>query len=182
MQITGNANIKKFKSWNWKIIKQLDFRISERKVVHLDSVKYLRLILQSELYWKTRLISSEKKLSRSIRLLSKIGHYVPKYLLTTIYYSIFNSHLIYAFEFWVPKQNNALVERSQKLQEKAVCLINFEINPWIVSQPFKGTVMQIEKALINDRLRVSIVSREFFVPTIYNFTKFTREICYFLKK
>ena len=74
------------------------------------------------------------------------------------------------------------MERSQKLQEKAVCLINFEINPWILSQPFKGTVMQIEKALINDRLRVSIVSREFFVPTIYNFTKFTHEICYFLKK
>ena len=36
----------------------------------------------------------------------------------------------------------------KKLQEKAVCLINFEINAWIVSQPFKGTVMQIEKALI----------------------------------
>ena len=32
-----------------------------------------------------------------------------------------------------------------------------------------GTVMQIEKALINDRLRVSKVSRKCRIPTIYNF-------------
>ena len=33
----------------------------------------------------------------------------------------------------------------------------------------KGTVIQIEKALINDRLRVSKVSWKFYIPTIYNF-------------
>ena len=33
----------------------------------------------------------------------------------------------------------------------------------------KGTVIQIEKALINDRLRVSKVPWEFRIPTIYNF-------------
>ena len=42
--------------------------------------------------------------------------------------------------------------------------------------------MQIEKALINDRLGVSKVSREFCIPTIYNFAVIYREICYFLKK
>ena len=34
---------------------------------------------------------------------------------------------------------------------------------------FKGTVMQIEKALINDRLRVSKVPWKFRIPTVYNF-------------
>ena len=33
-----------------------------------------------------------------------------------------------------------------------------------------GTVMQIEKAPINDRLGVSEVSWKFHIPTIYNFT------------
>ena len=38
------------------------------------------------------------------------------------------------------------------------------------SQNFlKGTVMQIEKALINNPLRASEVSWKFHVPTIYNF-------------
>ena len=36
-------------------------------------------------------------------------------------------------------------------------------------QEVKGTVMQIEKALINGCLHVSKVSREFRIPTIYNF-------------
>ena len=40
--------------------------------------------------------------------------------------------------------------------------------------------MQIEKALINDRLRVSKVSIKFRIPTIYNFVVIY--ICYFLKK
>ena len=41
--------------------------------------------------------------------------------------------------------------------------------------------MQIEKALINDRLRVSRVSWKFRIPNIFNFA-FTHEMCYFLKK
>ena len=40
--------------------------------------------------------------------------------------------------------------------------INFE-------KQFKGAVMQIEKALINDCLRVSKVSGKFRIPTVYNF-------------
>ena len=85
------------------------------------------------------LTSLEKKLSRSIGLLSKIRHYVPKFLLKTIYYSIFNSHLIYDCHVWGQNQNNALVQRLQKLQEKAVCLINFETNPNLVGQLLKGS-------------------------------------------
>ena len=33
----------------------------------------------------------------------------------------------------------------------------------------KGTVMQIEKTIINDSLSVSKVSRKFRIPAIYNF-------------
>ena len=35
---------------------------------------------------------------------------------------------------------------------------------------FKGTDMQIEKALINDHLRVSEVSWKFYIPIINNFS------------
>ena len=37
------------------------------------------------------------------------------------------------------------------------------------SLKLKGTFMQIEKAWINDRLRVSKVMWKFRIPTIYNF-------------
>ena len=108
---TGKTKIAIFKSRNRKITKHLNFRISGQKIVPVDSVQYLGLTLQSDLHWKTHLTSLEKKLSRSIGLLSKIRHYVPKFLLKTIYYSIFNSHLIYGCEVWGQNQNNVLVQR-----------------------------------------------------------------------
>ena len=97
------------------------------------------MTLQSDIHWKTHLTSLEKKLSRSIGLLSKIRHYVPKFLLKTIYYSIFNSHLIYGCEIWGQNQNNVLVHRLQKLQEKAVCLINFETDTNVVGRLLKDS-------------------------------------------
>ena len=42
-----------------------------------------------------------------------------------------------ACEVWGLNENNVLVQRLQKLQEKAVCLINFETNPNVVGQLLK---------------------------------------------
>ena len=44
----------------------------------------------------------------------------------TIYYSLFNSHLIYACEIWGQIQNNTLFQRILRLQEKALRIINFK--------------------------------------------------------
>ena len=121
-----------FKSRNRKISKHLNFRISGQKIVTVDSVKYLGLTLQSDLHWKMHLTSLEKKLSKSIGLL-------PKFLLKTIIYSIFNSHLIDGCEVWSQNQNNVLVHRLQKLQEKAVCLIDFETNTNVVGRLLKDS-------------------------------------------
>ena len=56
---------------------------------------------------------------------------------------------------------------------------------WFID--FKGTVMQIEKRLVNDRLRASKVSWRFPIPTIYNFALicpwnllFSLKVLYFL--
>ena len=46
------------------------------------------------------------------------------HLLRTIYYSIFNSHLIYACEIWGQNQNNLPFTKLTKLQNKALKVIN----------------------------------------------------------
>ena len=56
-----------------------------------------------------------------------------------------------------------LVERLLR-SEKSKALVKY-----LASSSFKGTVMQIEKALINNRLRVSKVSWKFRIQNIYNF-------------
>ena len=67
------------------------------------------------------------KLSRAVGLLSKIKYYVPKYLLRTISFSIFNSHMIYTCQGW--KQNEAKIKQISELQDKALRIINFKHKP-----------------------------------------------------
>ena len=108
---TSKTDLVIFKSRNKKITKHLNFRISGQKIQPSSQVKYLGVTLQDDLLWATHLGNLRKKLSHSIGLLSKIRHYVQKHLLRTLYYSLFNSHLIYACEIWGQNQTNQLVKR-----------------------------------------------------------------------
>ena len=79
-----------------QITKHLNFRISGQKIEISTRVKYLGIQIDQHLNWNEHIKNIIPKLSRAIGVLSKIRHYVPKFFLKTIYYSIFNSHLIYA--------------------------------------------------------------------------------------
>ena len=64
---------------------------------------------------------------QTISLLSKIRHYVLKHLLRTIYFSIFNSHLIYACEIWGQNQKSQHFKKLLKLQKSTFqIIINFQ--------------------------------------------------------
>ena len=87
-------------------------------------MKYLGVFLNDSLSWDTHLNTLILKLNRAIGLLAKIQHYMPKYLLKTIYYSLFNSHLIYASQIWGQSKSDHF-RKLVKLQEKALTIINF---------------------------------------------------------
>ena len=122
---TSKTEIVLFKTRNKIITKHLNFRISGQKIELSRSMKYLGIILQDDLYWNLHL-SQLCKLSRGIGLLSKIRHYVPKHLLKTIHYSIFNLDIIYACEIWGQEQNSKLLKNLIKLKERALRIINFK--------------------------------------------------------
>ena len=88
---TSKTELIILKSKNKTITKHLNFRISRQKIKSSSQVKYLGIILQNDLHWKSHLTKLGKKLSRGIGLLSKVRYYVPKHLLRTIFHSIFNS-------------------------------------------------------------------------------------------
>ena len=123
---TKKTEIIIIKPRNKMITKHLNFRLSGQKIKPTNQVKYLDVILQKDLHWNKYLSNLGKKLSRSIGLLSKIRHYVPKHLLKTIYFSIFNSHLIYACEICGQKQNSQHFKKLLKLLQKALQIINFQ--------------------------------------------------------
>ena len=74
-----------------QITKHLNFRISGQKIEISNRVKYLGIQIDQHLNWNEHIKNIIPKLTRAIGILSKIRHYVPKFLLKTIYYSIFNS-------------------------------------------------------------------------------------------
>ena len=82
------------------ITKHLNFRISGQYIERISEVKYLGLILNEFLSWGTCYTLLKKKLNRAIGFLSKVWHFTSQHLLKTIYYSLFNSHLIYGCHVW----------------------------------------------------------------------------------
>ena len=121
---TSKTEIVIFRPKQKTINKHLNFRISGEKINLSSTVKYLGVILQEHLEWKKHIDTLKLKLNRAIGLLSKIRHYVPKFLLRTIYYSIFNSHLIYTCQIW--GQNESTIKQLSELQDKAIRIINFK--------------------------------------------------------
>ena len=80
--------------------------------------------MEQHLDWNVYIKNVIPKLNRTIVILSKIRHYVPKLLLKTIYYSPFNSHFIYACQVW--DQNKKNLKKLSSLQNKAIRIINFK--------------------------------------------------------
>ena len=67
---------------NWKhIIKYLNFRIRGQKINISNKVKYLGIQMEQHLDWNVHIKNVIPKLNRAIGILSKILHYLPKFLL-----------------------------------------------------------------------------------------------------
>ena len=133
---TSKTKIIIFRPKGKLIIKHLNFRISGEKINTSSTVNYLAVLLHENLQWQTLIDSLITKLSTAVGLLSKVRYYVPKYLLRTIYFSIFNSHIIYTCQVW--GQNQAKIKQISELQDKALRIINFKPKSYPVSELYKS--------------------------------------------
>ena len=123
---TKKTEIIIFRSKNKATIKKhLNFRLSGQKVNLSSQVKYLGLILDQHLTWDSHLKTLSLKLNRAAGMLAKIRHYVPRDVLHSIYYAIFNSHLTYGCQIWGQHQSQ-LLNKIQIIQNKALRIINFK--------------------------------------------------------
>ena len=82
---TSKTEIIIFRPKRKTIQKHLNFRISGQQIKTSTHVKYLGIHLDQHLDWNLNMTKLQSKLNRAIGLLSKIRHYVPKFLLRTLY-------------------------------------------------------------------------------------------------
>ena len=97
----------------------MNFRVSGQKINTTTGVKYLGVYLNDSLTWETHFKNLIPKFNRAIGRLSKVRPYTLKFLLQTIYYSLFNSHLIYASQIGGHVKTK-LFQEVVKMQNKAI--------------------------------------------------------------
>ena len=76
------------------------------KIFIQQILKYISVYLNTYLTCDTNVTVLLPKLNRAVGLLAKIWLYTIKFLLKTIYYSLFDSHLIYTCQIWGEIKND----------------------------------------------------------------------------
>ena len=103
----------------------MNFRISGQKMQTKSSAKYLGLMIDGFLHWKTHCTILRTRLERSVGLLAKLRYFTSANLLRTVYYAIFDSYLCYGCHVW-GQNKNAYTNEISKIQDKAIRVISFK--------------------------------------------------------
>ena len=65
-----------------------------------DFVKYLGIMIDSDLSWKNHIDFICHKISKSIGIIAKLRHYIPRHLLLSIYHTLITPYLPYGISAW----------------------------------------------------------------------------------
>ena len=104
-------------------IPEVNIQLNGIKLVHSSEIKYVGIVFDEYLSFEPQIKILNAKLKRANNLLAISRHYVPKSLLTQIYYGQFYSHLSYGCQIW--GQNLNKNSPTFILQKKAIRLISF---------------------------------------------------------
>ena len=66
----------------------INLKINNQTLMHKNAIKYLGIMIDSHLNWKSQVNYISTKIKRNIGFLSKIRHYVNLKTLTNLYYSL----------------------------------------------------------------------------------------------
>ena len=87
-------------------------------------IKYIGILIDTNLSWKPQIACIVKKIKRSVGILSKLRHYVNIDILTNVYYSLIHQFLTYGIIIWGNIYSTTL-QPLYMLQKKAVRVMTF---------------------------------------------------------
>ena len=114
-----------FNSKKKKITKNLNFWVSEQKIITKTHSRYLGVILDESLSFHAHLNIIKYKLNRTNGILMKPWPFVTSKLLKVIYSSFVDSHMRCACQVWRQSKSRLLTQIG-KIQNKAPRLLNFK--------------------------------------------------------
>ena len=103
-----------FKHQTKKLDSSIKIKLSRNRLYPSRSVKYYAIKTDEKLNWKQHIHDIAIKLNRANALLFTIRNYVNRYILRTIYFAIFDTHINYDNLIW--SQNLNAVTRIEILK------------------------------------------------------------------
>ena len=80
--------------------------------------------------------------------MAKTIHFTPKHLLKTLYFSLFNSNLIYRCHIWGQDQNEEF-RKIEKLQQKAIRIIIFlSLNATVEKEMYEMNILKLKDLIM----------------------------------
>ena len=130
---------------------RITLRLHDTKLYESSKIKYLGLLLDNKLNWKSHITELSKKLSRAIGLLYKIRQYCTPSTLRTLYFSLFHSHLTYGLAVW-GNANAVHINRIKLLQKRAIRAISNS------TDDFEKLLHDLKILNFDDQLKVQLSS------------------------
>ena len=102
-----------------KHVELIQLSIDGKLIENLRSFKFLGIIFDENLLWKSHVNMVTNKMSKIIGILNRLKLVYPQNALLLIYHSLFASHMNYGLLLW-----GTQVNRVSKLQKKAIRIIS----------------------------------------------------------
>ena len=133
-----------------------------------NCIKYVGLMIDSNLNWKCQINCIAKKIKRSIGIISKLRHYVGQKILVNLYYALVYPFLIYGIPAW----SNTYPSTIQPLfiiQKKVMRIITFSKFDASSSPLFRN--LNIIKLHVLAKLHIAIFIYKFhnrLLPSVFD--------------
>ena len=103
-------------------IREADININVSKIKHVKCTKFLEIPIDEHLDWKIHVDNLSNKIARNVGMLNKLKHFLPDYIMKTLYSSLIESHLQYCTLLWA-NSHVTHIRKLQLLQKKASRII-----------------------------------------------------------
>ena len=142
LEITANNELNKVNEWmqankltvNYKKTKYMILSKVHKSAINIkltmfnnclervQEIKYLGVIFNDELNWKSHIEYIRIKISRAYYIMTKIRHYIDQKTLILLYYSMIHSHLQYCISTW-GKQAAYIMKPLETVQNRTIQII-----------------------------------------------------------
>ena len=102
----------------------ISLHISNKQIEETNSMKYLGVLVDSQLNWKDHILNMSKKILKSIGIICKLRHFDNSQILIQLYYAIIYPFLTYGCMVW-GNTYATNVKPLEILQKRTIRIFNF---------------------------------------------------------